>query len=134
MFQLEDQRDLLYETHHSPQKILFFVLLFSPMKWDPGLLQKLICAKRSGWKYEPFCKNTSKTALLADTNSCKMFRCYLQGNSLYFCSYTGAGIGVYREKTISTKIRKTRKKEKHTRPTANLAHCFCEAPLLPQGK
>ena len=38
-------------------------------------------------------KTHKKTALLADTNSCKMFRCYLQGTSLYFCSYTGAGKG-----------------------------------------
>ena len=83
------------KTQHVPQNIfvMFFALLFPPLKWDPGLLQKLICVERSGKKWEPFCKNTSKTAFLADANSCKMFRCYLQGTSLYFCSYTGAGKG-----------------------------------------
>ena len=81
------------KTQHVPQSIfvMFFALLFPPLKWDPGLLQKLICVERSGKKWEPFCKNTSKTALRANTNSCKMFRSYLQG-TFWVCSNSGAGL------------------------------------------
>ena len=102
MFQLKDHRDSFLPKINPtyPQKekkkkvkhnmspksifVMFFALLFPPLKWDPGLLQKLICVERSGKKWEPFCKNTSKTALRANTNSCKMFRSYLQGTFLGF--------------------------------------------------
>ena len=108
MFQLKDQRDLsnkhiipppkyhifdeIWNKHIISQKYdVFSFCCFLQRKKTVDFCKTNFCRKIWGRKYEPFGKNTSKTALLANTNSCKMFRCYLQGNSLYFCSYTGAG-------------------------------------------